>query len=56
MLYGSVDPEEHVTARELTTLTTLTSLGLHHKKRLWDTLLYIIPLLCHPNIWIRSGK
>lgn len=52
----SSDNEEQVTSRELGSLSTLTSLGIHQKKRLWDALFAVIPLLYHPNTWIRSGK
>lgn len=51
----TVDAEEQVIARELSSLSTLTSLGIHQKSRLWEALFAVIPLLYHPNVWIRSG-
>ncbi|EJD02926.1 uncharacterized protein FOMMEDRAFT_123012 [Fomitiporia mediterranea MF3/22] len=39
----------------LSTLTTLSELGLFHKMRLWELMSSTLPLMYHPNSWIRQG-
>jgi phosphoinositide-3-kinase regulatory subunit 4 len=55
MAEALADNEESVIARELGALSTLAQLGLYQRARLWETLAIVIPLLCHPNLWIRSS-
>lgn len=50
------DPEEAVVARVLTSLTSLASLGLLARMRIWDIFQAVRGLLCHPDTWIRQGK
>ncbi|KAI9635914.1 uncharacterized protein MKK02DRAFT_25800 [Dioszegia hungarica] len=49
------DPEEAVVARVLTSLTSLASLGLLARMRIWDIFQAVRGLLCHPDTWIRQG-
>lgn len=49
------DVEEFVVENVLTTLTSLSDLGLFQKMKLWELVGIIAPLTCHPNIWIRYG-
>jgi phosphoinositide-3-kinase regulatory subunit 4 len=51
----SLDEEDFVVARVISSLTTLAELGLLGKATLWELLSIIIPFLCHPDIWIRHG-
>lgn len=37
-------------------LTSLASLGLLTRMRLWDVFLHVRGFLCHPNAWIRQGE
>lgn len=50
------DPEEAVVAKVLQSLTSLTSLGLLARMRIWDVFQAVRGLLCHPDTWIRQGK
>lgn len=50
-----IDLEESVVARQLNSLSTLAELGLYQKPKLWRTLSAVVPLLAHPNTWIRTG-
>ncbi|KAH8119146.1 hypothetical protein DFH11DRAFT_1838620 [Phellopilus nigrolimitatus] len=49
------DAEETNVSKVLSTLTTLSELGLFHKMRLWELMSSTLPLLYHPNSWIRQG-
>ena len=49
------DVEEFAVENVLTTLTSLSDLGLFQKMKLWELVGIIAPLTCHPNIWIRYG-
>lgn len=51
-----VDLEEAVVARVISSLTSLASLGLLPRMRLWDVFFAVKGFLCHPNTWIRQGK
>lgn len=51
-----LDPEEAVVARVIGSLTSLTSLGLLPRMKLWDVFFAIRGFLCHPDSWIRQGK
>jgi phosphoinositide-3-kinase, regulatory subunit 4 len=43
-------------ARVLTSLCSLTELGLFTKPRLWDFVSTTYGFLCHPSPWIRQGE
>ncbi|KAL5523732.1 hypothetical protein ACEPAG_7905 [Sanghuangporus baumii] len=49
------DAEETNVAKVLSTLTTLSELGLFQKMRLWELMSSTLPLMYHPNSWIRQG-
>ncbi|KAJ2958801.1 hypothetical protein NQZ79_g5668 [Umbelopsis isabellina] len=55
MMQALTDVEEFVVENVLTTLTSLSDLGLFQKMKLWELVGVIAPLTCHPNIWIRYG-
>ncbi|WVQ93835.1 hypothetical protein IAU59_000913 [Kwoniella sp. CBS 9459] len=55
MVQALADPEEAVIARVITSLTSLATLGLLSRMRLWDIFAAVRGFLCHPNIWIRQG-
>jgi len=55
MMQALTDVEEFVVENVLTTLTSLSDLGLFQKMKLWELVGIIAPLTCHPNIWIRYG-
>ncbi|KAH8550281.1 hypothetical protein BGW37DRAFT_79383 [Umbelopsis sp. PMI_123] len=55
MMQALTDAEEFVIENVLTTLTSLSDLGLFQKMKLWELVGIIAPLTCHPNIWIRYG-
>ncbi|KAI5119857.1 hypothetical protein M0805_000691 [Coniferiporia weirii] len=48
------DAEETNVAKVLSTLTTLSELGLFQKIRLWELMSSTLPLLYHPNGWVRQ--
>lgn len=50
------DPEEAVVARVIASLTSLTSLGLLSRMKLWDGFYHVRGFLCHPDSWIRQGE
>jgi phosphoinositide-3-kinase regulatory subunit 4 len=50
-----IDPEEAVIAKVIGSLTSLASLGLLPRMRLWDVFFAVRGFLCHPNSWIRQG-
>ncbi|KAJ3222135.1 Serine/threonine-protein kinase [Clydaea vesicula] len=49
------DAEECVVEKVLSCLTSLSELGLLQKGTLKELMSLIIPLLCHPNNWIKFG-
>ncbi|WVQ80358.1 hypothetical protein IAT38_002463 [Cryptococcus sp. DSM 104549] len=55
MMQALADPEEAVVARVIASMTSLTSLGLLARMRLWDVFWAVRGFLCHPNLWIRQG-
>ncbi|WWC85771.1 uncharacterized protein L201_000637 [Kwoniella dendrophila CBS 6074] len=55
MLQSLADPEEAVVARVIGSMTSLTSLGLLARMRLWDVFMAVKGFLVHPNLWIRQG-
>jgi len=55
-LSSHADAEEAVVARVISSLTSLASLGLLPRMRLWDVFFIVRGFLCHPNAWIRQGE
>ncbi|WOO86061.1 Phosphoinositide 3-kinase regulatory subunit 4 [Vanrija pseudolonga] len=55
MMQALADPEEAVVARVIGSLSSLTSLGLLPRLRLWDVFAVVQGFLYHPNAWIRQG-
>ncbi|OCF39322.1 VPS15 protein kinase [Kwoniella heveanensis CBS 569] len=55
VLQSLADSEEAVIARVILSLTSLATLGLLSRMRLWDIFATVRGFLCHPNIWIRQG-
>lgn len=51
---GLADSEEFVISKALTALSNLTKLGLIQKQMLYDIVAEAIPLLIHPNLWIKQ--
>jgi phosphoinositide-3-kinase regulatory subunit 4 len=49
------DPEEAVVAKVLSSLTSLASLGLLARMKIWEIFQAARGLLCHPDTWIRQG-
>lgn len=49
------DPEEAIIARVVGSLTSLASLGLLARMRLWDAFFAVKGFMFHPNVWIRQG-
>ncbi|KAI9347770.1 hypothetical protein DFJ73DRAFT_451681 [Zopfochytrium polystomum] len=49
------DAEEFVVEKVLASLTSIAELGLLQKQKLKEFAATIMPLLCHPNVWIRNG-
>ena len=49
------DAEEAVVARVISSMTSLASLGLLTRMRLWEVFFAVRGFLCHPNSWIRQG-
>lgn len=49
------DPEEAVVARVISSLSSLTSLGLLPRMRLWDVFSVVHGFLYHPDSWIRQA-
>lgn len=54
-LQALTDSEEFVVERVLGSLTSLAELGLLRKPKLKALAGTIIPLMCHPNAWVRYG-
>ncbi|KAL7418880.1 Serine/threonine-protein kinase [Cryptotrichosporon argae] len=55
MLQALADPEESVIGRVIASLTSLASLGLLPRSRIWVVLDAVKGFTYHPNIWIRQG-
>lgn len=56
MLQALSDPEEAVVAKVVSAFTSLASLGLLARMRIWDVFQAILGFLCHPDTWIRQGE
>ncbi|XP_054707486.1 phosphoinositide 3-kinase regulatory subunit 4-like [Uloborus diversus] len=52
---GLADSEEFVISKALCALSELTKLGLVQKQMLYDLVNEAIPLLIHPNLWIKQA-
>ncbi|EIW67963.1 hypothetical protein TREMEDRAFT_44965 [Tremella mesenterica DSM 1558] len=55
MSQALADPEEAVVTAVIVSLTSLSSLGLLTRVKLWDICGTIRGFLVHPNAWIRQG-
>ncbi|RIA90300.1 hypothetical protein C1645_712201 [Glomus cerebriforme] len=55
MIQSLSDSEEFVVEKVLNSLTSLAELGLFQKMKLWELVVVVSPLMCHPGIWIRYG-
>ncbi|KAI9005053.1 hypothetical protein DFJ74DRAFT_403557 [Hyaloraphidium curvatum] len=55
MIQALSDEEEFVVAKALSALTDLSNAGFIGKTRLIEAVETAVPLLCHPNIWVRYG-
>ncbi|KAI8594057.1 hypothetical protein BDZ88DRAFT_402446 [Geranomyces variabilis] len=55
MIQALTDAEEFVVEKVLSALTSLAELGLLQKPKLKDLAAIVLPLVCHPNTWIRNG-
>ncbi|KAJ1649314.1 Serine/threonine-protein kinase [Dispira simplex] len=53
MIQALTDSHEWVVEKVLHAFTSLTRVGLFAKTTLWDLLNLVLPLLYHPNLWIR---
>lgn len=56
MLTRWVDVEETVVYKVLSSLTSLSELGLFQKMRTWELLSATVPFLYHPSVWVRQGS
>ncbi|KAJ3412367.1 Serine/threonine-protein kinase [Chytridiales sp. JEL 0842] len=54
-LQALTDSEEFVVEKVLKSLSSLAELGLLQKAKLKELISTVIPLMCHPNVWIRYG-
>ncbi|XP_071037345.1 phosphoinositide 3-kinase regulatory subunit 4 isoform X3 [Parasteatoda tepidariorum] len=52
---GLTDSEDFVIRKALAALSELTELGLLQKQMLYDLVTEAIPLLIHPNLWIKQS-
>lgn len=52
----SLDEEENVIVRVLTSLTSLSELCLFQRMRLWELMSATLGFVYHPNIWIRQSR
>lgn len=50
------DVEETVVTKVLAALTSLCTLGLFQKMRVWELMSATLGFLYHPNVWIRQGS
>ena len=55
MVQALTDSEEFVVEKVLNSITSLAELGLIARQQVKELLTAIIPLVCHPNRWIRYG-
>ncbi|KAG8768849.1 Serine/threonine-protein kinase [Ceratobasidium sp. 428] len=55
MIQALSDVEETVVYKVLSSLTSLSELGLFQKMRTWELLSATVPFLYHPSIWVRQG-
>lgn len=55
LLQSLNDPDEMVIERDLNCLTSLSELGLIRKQKILSILQQTLPLIFHPNIWIRKS-
>ncbi|KNC97679.1 VPS15 protein kinase [Spizellomyces punctatus DAOM BR117] len=55
MVQALTDAEEFVIEKVLNALTSLAELGLLQKTKLKELAGTVVPLVCHPNTWIRFG-
>ncbi|KAF8752206.1 Protein kinase domain [Rhizoctonia solani] len=55
MIQALSDVEETVVYKVLSSLTSLSELGLFQKMRIWELLSATVPFLYHPSIWVRQG-
>ncbi|TPX59254.1 hypothetical protein PhCBS80983_g02602 [Powellomyces hirtus] len=55
MVQALTDAEEFVVEKVLSALTSLGELGLLQKPKLKELASIVLPLVCHPNTWIRYG-
>ncbi|KAI8926108.1 hypothetical protein BC831DRAFT_246086 [Entophlyctis helioformis] len=55
MVQALTDAEEFVVEKVLNSLTSLAELGLIAKSKLRELCTSVLPLVCHPNRWIRYG-
>lgn len=50
-----LDVEETVVTKVLASLTSLCTLGLFQKMRIWELMSATLGFLYHPNVWVRQG-
>ncbi|KAK0194518.1 hypothetical protein F5146DRAFT_1036233 [Armillaria mellea] len=55
MVQALSDVEETVVTKVLAALTSLCTLGLFQKMRVWELMSATLGFLYHPNVWIRQG-
>ncbi|KAH6570246.1 hypothetical protein BASA60_007850 [Batrachochytrium salamandrivorans] len=55
MVQALTDSEESVVEKVLSSLTSLAELGLISKLKIKELYATVLPLVCHPNRWIRYG-
>ncbi|KAI8827076.1 uncharacterized protein EV422DRAFT_549569 [Fimicolochytrium jonesii] len=55
MVQALTDAEEFVVEKVLNSLTSLAELGLLQKPKAKELVATVLPLVCHPNTWIRYG-
>ncbi|KAF8607280.1 ARM repeat-containing protein, partial [Ceratobasidium sp. AG-I] len=55
MIQALSDVEETVVYKVLSSLTSLSELGLFQKMRTWELLSATVPFLYHPSVWVRQG-
>ncbi|KAK6098874.1 Serine/threonine-protein kinase [Batrachochytrium dendrobatidis] len=55
MVQALTDSEEFVVEKVLGSLTSLAELGLISKIKIKELCVTVLPLVCHPNRWIRYG-
>ncbi|KAF9023922.1 ARM repeat-containing protein [Hymenopellis radicata] len=55
MIQALSDVEETVVTKVLASLTSLCTLGLFQKMRIWELMSATLGFLYHPNVWVRQG-